>query len=82
MTCRTDDELWLVREEITFFLEWEGPLTQDEIRTKLRPIRLSMDEMIGCLSYLTDEGRIKREENCRYALTAKGRGFDPLDGES
>lgn len=49
-------------------------LTRDEIQTKPLSTRLSMDELIGCLTYLTDEGRVKREDGGRYALTAKDRG--------
>jgi predicted methyltransferase len=66
--------------EIILFLEWKGPSTRDEIQTMLLPSRLSMDELIRCLTYLTDEGLIKLEDGCRFGLTAKGRGHEVKRG--
>jgi hypothetical protein len=69
------DELRPIREEIAFFLEWEGPLTRDEIQKKLEPTRLTLDNLIGCLSYLTVEGQIERQGR-RFAPTAETAGAD------
>jgi hypothetical protein len=74
MTTPTDDELRPFRVEIILFLEWKGPSTRDAIQTMLLPSRLSTDELIGCFTYLTDEGLIELQDGCRYDLTAKGSG--------
>lgn len=56
------------RDEIVALLEAEGPLARKEIRARLT-VRVTDDQMVGCLVYLCVEGRIDRQTGLCYRAT-------------
>ena len=64
----TDKSLGQARDEILALLEEQGPLTREAISSRLQT-RISPDQVVGCLSYLTVQGEIERPEGKWYQVS-------------